>query len=121
MKAILVTWAAITLGMFVSTKVLPRMKLKGGLGSHLVVSGAFGVILAFTGWFFHLLLGISTFGLLFIFGSVAQVLVAAIVLKITDAFFGRLKVDGFGTAILAGLIISIAEGLARYAMFHFHV
>jgi uncharacterized membrane protein YvlD (DUF360 family) len=110
---ILITWAVLTLGMFLASKLLSRMEIEGGVGSHLVVSAVFGLILAVTGWFFHLALGFLSLGLLFFFGFVAQVLVGAIVLKITDAFFERLRVEGFGTALLAALIISVTGTLAR--------
>ncbi len=106
MTGILITWAAITLAMWLSTKVLPRMDIRGGVGSHLLVSAAFGVLLTLTGWFFHLVLGFLSLGLLFLFSFVARVLVGAIVLKITDALSERLRVDGWGTALLASLIIA---------------
>ena len=113
---ILIHWAGLTLGMFVASKLLARMEIDGGLGTHLAVSGVFGLLLALTGWAFHLALGLSSLGLLFVFGFVAQVLVGAIVLKITDALFARLRVDGFGTALLAALTIGLTGALARAAL-----
>ena len=113
---ILISWAVITLGIFLASKVLSRMTLEGGLGSHLAVSAVFGLVFALTGWLFHLVLGFLTLGLLFFFSFVAQVLVATIVLKITDAIFERLRVDGFGTALLAGLIISATDTIARIVL-----
>lgn len=113
MTAILITWAALTVAMWLSARFLPSMQIRGGLGSHLVVSGAFGVLLALTGWFFHLVLGVASLGLLFVFSFVARVLVGAIVLKITDALSDRLRVDGWGTAALASLIISVVGSAAE--------
>lgn len=111
--SILISWAVITLGIFLAAKLLSRMKLEGGIGSHLAVSAVFGLIFAITGWFFHLVLGFMTLGLLFFFSFVAQVIVATIVLKITDVIFERLRVEGIGTALLAGLIISATDTAAR--------
>ncbi len=107
MTGILITWAAITAAMWLSARFLPSMEIRGGIGSHLVVSAAFGVLLFFTGWLFHLLLGVVSLGLLFIFSFIARILVGAIVLKITDALSSRLRVDGWGTAILASVIIAL--------------
>ncbi|HJL16640.1 MAG TPA: phage holin family protein [Sandaracinaceae bacterium LLY-WYZ-13_1] len=115
---ILISWAVLTLGMFLASKLLSRMSIEGGIGSHLLVSAVFGLILALTGWVFTLVLGVLSLGLLFFFSFLAQVLVGAIVLKITDAVFERLRVDGFGTALLAALIISLT-GTAARAIMHF--
>lgn len=114
--SILISWAVITLGIFLAAKLLSRMKLEGGIGSHLAVSAVFGLIFALTGWLFHLVLGFLSLGLLFFFSFLAQVLVATIVLKITDAIFTRLRVDGIGTALLAGLIISLTDTVARLVL-----
>jgi uncharacterized membrane protein YvlD (DUF360 family) len=104
---ILITWAALTLAMWLATNLLPSMEIRGGVVSHALVSAAFGLLLFFTGWAFHFLLGVLSLGLLFVFGFIARVIVGAIVLKITDAFSERLRVDGFGTALLASLVISV--------------
>lgn len=109
---ILITWAAITAAMWLCTKLLSRMEIEGGVGSHLLVSAAFGVLLTLTGWFFHLVLGFLSLGLLFFFSFVARVLVGAIVLKITDVLSSRLRIDGWGTLLLASLIISAVGSAA---------
>lgn len=114
--SILITWAALTLGMFLASKVLSRMEIQGGIGSHLLVSAAFGLILTVTGWALHLALGFLSLGLLFFFSFVSQVIVGAIVLKITDVVFDRLRVDGLGTALLAALIISLTDTGVRYIL-----
>ncbi len=116
---ILITWAALTLAMWVAASLLPSMEIRGGVASHALVSGAFGLLLFFTGWAFHFLLGVVSLGLLFVFGFVARVIVGAIVLKITDAFSTRLRVDGFGTALLASLIISmVGSGVEAFLRLH---
>ena len=109
----LVPWVALTAGIAIAARLLPGMELKGGVGSYFLVSGAFGLTLSLTGWFFHLMLGFLSLGLLFFFGFVAQVLVAAVVLKITDAIFERLSVEGIGTALSAGFIISMTDTVVR--------
>lgn len=116
--SILISWAVLTLGMWIATSVLSHMKIEGGLGSHVLVAGGFGLLLALTGWFFHLALGFLSFGILFALSFVAQVIVGAIVLKITDAFSERLRVDGFGTALLASLIITGTGSVATAILAH---
>ena len=107
MTHLLTTWAVLTLSMFVAAQLLPKMKIKGGILSHFMVSGAFALLMMFTGWFFHLLLGALSFGLLTMFSFVAKILVVGIVLKLTDLFSDRLEVKGFSTAFAAALIMSV--------------
>lgn len=120
MTGILISWGALTVAMWAAARLLPSMEIRGGIGSHLLVSAGFGLLLTLTGWALHLVLGVASFGLLFVFGFVARVLVGAIVLKITDALSERLRVDGFGTALLASLIIALVgsgvEALVRGAL-----
>lgn len=112
---ILLTWAALSLGMFLSSQLLARMEIRGGIGGHLIVGAGFGIVLALTGWAIHLALGLMTFGLTWVFGFVGQVLVGAIVLKITDLMSERLKVDGIGTALVASLILTVTANVV-YAL-----
>ena len=114
---ILVTWVALAFAMWLAARLLPSMEIRGGVVSHLLVSAGFGLLLVLTGWFLHLVLGFLSLGLLFVFSFVARVIVGAIVLKITDAFSDRLRVDGVGTALLASLIIGVV-GTAVEALFH---
>ena len=114
--SILVTWAVLALSMFIASRSLSRMKIEGGVVSHLVVSAGFGLLMLLTGWLFQLALGVLSGGLLFVFGFVGQVLAGAIVLKLTDLFSERLKVEGFGTAILASLIISLSGTVAEWVL-----
>ena len=110
MTEILITWAALTAAMWVAAGLLPAMHIRGGIVNHLVVSAGFGLLMVLTGWMFHLLLGVFSLGLSFVFGFIGRVIVGAIVLELTDAFTDRLKVEGFGTALLASLVISVVGG-----------
>lgn len=111
--SILITWAVLTFSMFVATQMLSRMKIKGGVGSHFMVSAGFGLLMFFTGWFFYGVLGFLSGGLLLLFSFLAKILVGAIVLKLTDLFSDRLEVKGFGTALLASLIVSITGSITE--------
>lgn len=114
--SILVTWLALTLAMWAAARLLPSMEIRGGVGSHLLVSAGFGLLMFFTGWLFHLILGVASLGLLFLFSFIARVIVGAIVLKLTDAFTNRLRVDGIGTALIAALIIAVVGSVAETLM-----
>jgi len=113
---LLSTWALLTVSMYVAAQLLPKMKIEGGIVSHFLVSGAFALLMMLTGWFFHFLLGAVSFGLLTMFSFVAKILVVGIVLKLTDLFSDRLRVEGWSTAFAAALIMSLTGLLARLAL-----
>ena len=107
--SILINWAVLTFSMYVASQLLSRMKIEGGFISHIVVSGLFGLLMALTSWFFATVVVLASFGLLLAFGFLLKVIVGAIVLKLTDLFSSRLKVEGFGTALLAALIMAVTS------------
>ncbi len=116
MSSILITWAVLTFSMWVATLFLSKMKIEGGIVSHFLVAGGFGVLMTLVGSLIYGLLGALSGGLLFLFSFLGKLLAGAITLKITDMFTDRLEVKGFGTAFMAALIMSIAGSVAEYAL-----
>ncbi len=110
---LLVTWVVTTLSLFVASKLLDGMTLKGGVISHFFVAALFGVLNVVLGQLIYLAIGIGTLGLGFLLAFVSHLLATAFVLKIVDALTTRLKVKDFRTAFLAALIMSVAASVAE--------
>jgi putative membrane protein len=113
---ILITWAVLTVGLFVASKLLDGMEIKGGIGSHLLVAGLFGLANAFLGPPLFLAIGIGTLGLGLLLGFVTRLIVSALLLVLVDKVSDRLKVKTFGTAVLAALVISVVGTLADWLL-----
>ena len=111
---ILVTWVVTTLSLFVASKLLDGMTLKGGIVSHFFVAALFGVLNVLLGQLIYFAIGLGTLGIGFLLAFVTHLVATAIVLKIVDALTSRLKVKDFKTAFLAALIMSISASLAEY-------
>lgn len=107
MVDILITWAALTAAMWVAAGLLPNMEIRGGLKTHVTVGAGFGLLMLATGWIFHLLLGVLGVGLSLAFAFVARLLVGALALAVLDALRKDVRVQGFGTALAAALVISV--------------
>jgi putative membrane protein len=107
MTGLLLTLVSVTLGLFVASKVLDGLEIKGGVVGHLVVAAAFGIANAFLGRALFVALGIATLGLGFLFSLVTRFVVSALLLMLVDKLSDRLKVKSFGTAVLAALILSV--------------
>lgn len=112
----LVPFATLTFSIFVAAKVLDGMEVKGGLGSHLLVAAAFGVLNFLLGWLVFAALGLMTLGLGFVFAFITRWIVTAAMLSLTSKVTSRLKLRGFGTALVASLIMSVVGTATEVAL-----
>lgn len=113
MVGLLLTWLSLTLGLFVAAKLLDGMEIKGGVGSHLVVSALFGVANAIFGPPLFVAIGIVTFGVGLLLSFVTRLVVSALLLMLVDKVSDRVKIKTFGTAVLAALIVSVVGTLVE--------
>ena len=102
-KRFLLTWLTLAVAIGLTAWLLPGVDIKGGFGSLLLISAAFGLINAILGTIMKLLtmpITIMTLGLF-------ALVVNALMLLITAWWLDRLEVDGFLTALFATVLISL--------------
>ncbi len=104
--SMILSWAALSIAFGVSAMLLPGLRLSQG-GDAIWVAGLFGLLNYTLGWLLFGLIGLGTMGLGFVFALLTRWLVSAILLKLTDALMDGLHIDGFGTALLGALIITL--------------
>jgi putative membrane protein len=100
---IVVRWAVLAFSMWIATLIVPGITVNGGIGTYLWVALLFGLINSVFGSIIKVLtfpVSIVTFGL-FLF------VVNAAMLSLTARWSEKLEVNGFWTALLASLIISV--------------
>lgn len=102
---LLVSWALLTLVVFVTAAVVPGFYIRGFTGA-MLVAALFGVINFFLGWLLFVAIGFGTLGLGFLLAFLTRWLVDAIVLKIVDALSRSLEIVSFGRAFLAAMVMS---------------
>ena len=103
LKTFLLVWLAVAVAIGLTAWLLPGVEINGGFGSLLVISAVFGFVNAIIGTIVKLLtlpLTVMTLGLF-------ALVVNALMLLITDWWVDRLDVDGFLTALLATVLISL--------------
>lgn len=113
MTSILVTWALYSVALGIVAALLSGFKIRGGVGSTIMVAGLFGVLNWALAWLLKGILGVLSLGILFLVSFVLHALVTAIVLKITDALSDRLEIKSFWTALVGASIMSLTVSLAR--------
>jgi putative membrane protein len=102
---LLVSWALLTLVVFVTAAIVPGFYIRGFTGA-MLVAALFGVINFFIGWLLFVAIGLGTLGLGFLLAFITRWLVDAIVLKIVDSLSKSLEIVSFGRAFLAAMVMS---------------
>ncbi|MFU8806601.1 MAG: phage holin family protein [Bradymonadaceae bacterium] len=103
--SILISWLILSFAFWLTSVVLPGFTIRGA-GNALVVAALFGVLHFFLGWLFMAVFTIATLGVAYLLAFITRWIITAIILKITDAFTDRLDIKGFGTALIAALLVS---------------
>jgi putative membrane protein len=106
---LLIRWAVLAFSMWIATLIVPGITVDGGVGTYLWVALLFGLINSVFGSIIKVLtfpVSIVTFGL-FLF------VVNAAMLSLTARWSEKLEVTGFGSALLASLIISVITTLFK--------
>lgn len=105
MKAIAIRLGVNAVALWVAASLIDGITLSSSIGTILIVAAIFGLVNAFLkpiATLFALPLIIITLGLF-------TLIVNAVMLLITDALNGGLEVEGFGSAVLGALVISVVS------------
>lgn len=116
MIPLLVSFVAFVLSFALAAKMLDGMKVKGGVGAHIVGALVYGVISTLCSWMLVLLIGFLTMGIGFLLAPLTYLIANAIMLVIASKLTDRLTIDGFGTALKASLLMSIFGWVARHTV-----
>ncbi|HEV2886401.1 MAG TPA: phage holin family protein [Jatrophihabitans sp.] len=96
----------------VVAEIVPGIEVNGGFGALLWISVLFSVVNAILGPVFKLL----SLPLIVLSLGLFLLVVNAALLGITAGLSSHLDVDGFGTAVLGGLLIAVFSWLAELAL-----
>lgn len=107
LRAILVRWAVLAVAIALTAKLLAGVDVTGGFWGYVWVAALFGIVNAFIGPILHLLALPFTVLTLGLFALVVN----AALLGITAGLSESLQVDGFWTAVVAALIITVVSAI----------
>ncbi len=106
---LLLTWAATAVAFFVASKAIKGVRIDGGVGTHFVIAAVYGVLMMSLGAFclkplFH----VATLGTFAMLGlsALINLVVATIVIAVTDKLSKRLTITGLGSAFFVALILT---------------
>lgn len=104
---LVIRWLVLTLAVWLADLVLDGITISDGVWNHLWVAALFGLANAFVGNFIRLL---ALPALLLTLG-LFSIVVNAWMLMLVGSWSDALDVTGFGSAFVAGLIISVVSGI----------
>jgi putative membrane protein len=117
--SILLSWLILSIAFWVTAQILPGFQIEGFKGA-LVAAAIFGLLNALIGWLLAGVIILATFGLGWLLPFVTRWLVNAIVLKIVDVSTDKLTIKNFGTAFVAGLVITTIGSIGEYLLIARH-
>lgn len=103
---LLITWFISAVAVWLTAQILPGFTVTGAKGA-LIASAVIGLLNALLGWLLWLVLGVGTLGIAWLLGFITQFVVMAIVIMFADKMIASLKVNGFGSAFIGSIIITL--------------
>ena len=107
--SLFISWATVSLGLWVSHKLVKGFHIDGGFGSFLLIGAVVGILHFLFGWFIFGILSIATLGIAILLGFLTRLIVTAIILKLADWMSKRFTVVGFAPAFFAACILSLVS------------
>ena len=107
----LLSLLAFSLSVFIVAAVLPGVKLKG-FGTAVIVALVFGLLK----WLFYNLLIFLSLPVIALTFGLFLIVIHAILLWMTDKLVSGFKIKGFGTTVLAAMLISLLDLVFRWLL-----
>lgn len=121
MPALLVTFLAVAVAVFVASKIVTGVKVKRD-GALVAIAIVFGLLNVLVGWLIKVVMAIAlipvaivTLGVVYLF---LGVLVNMVLLWITDKLVGDFEIKTFRALFSTAFLISLVGWLLRIAMEH---
>lgn len=113
---LLLDWLVLSLAVWVTSSVLSGFHVKD-FKNAILVAALFGVLNFLIGWLFFVVFTVATLGIAYLLAFITRWIIDAILLLLVSSLTTRLRVDGFGWALLAALLMAalgtVAEWLLR--------
>lgn len=107
-----VAWLGLAAAVAIATALLPGMDVDGGLGTYLWIAVLFALVNGILGT----ILRVLSLPLLILTLGLFSFIINGVLVLVTDWLSSSLEVDGFGTAILASVIISLVNLVVGLAL-----
>jgi putative membrane protein len=109
-----VTWLVLAIAVWLTAAILPGFKVSGFWGA-IKAAAVFGTLNFLLGEFFFVVLSIVTLGIAYVLAFITRWVIMAVILKLSDKVSSSIKIDGFGTALIGALLMTVIGSLVERA------
>jgi putative membrane protein len=113
------TWLVLAIAVWLTAAILPGFKVNGFWGA-IKAAAVFGTLNFLLGQLFFVVFGIVTLGIGFLLASVTRWIVMAVLLSLSDKVSASIKIEGFGTALIGALLMTVLGSLVERAFVLLH-
>jgi len=115
----LLTWLILAIAVWLTAAILPGFKV-GGFWGAIKAAAVIGTLNFLLGWLIFVVFGVVTLGIGFLLASLTRWIVLAVILKLSDNLSSSIKIDGFGTALIGALLMTVLGSLVERAFVLLH-
>jgi len=113
--SVLWSWLILSFAVWLTAAILPGVRVKSFL-SAIIVAAIYGVLNFLLGWLFFTVLAVVTLGIAWLLAFITRWIINAILLVLTDKLTDHLKIDSFGWALGAALLMSVIGTLGEWLL-----
>jgi putative membrane protein len=109
-RGLLIKWACLAVAVWATTGLLSDVEVDGGVGTYLLIAAVFATVNVVLGTIVRLF----TLPLMLLTLGLFSIVVNALMLLVTDWLLDDFDIEGFGTALLAALIIAVVSTVLEF-------
>jgi putative membrane protein len=116
---LLLTWLVLAIAVWLTAAILPGFKVNG-FGGAIKAAAVFGTLNWLLGWLLFVVLSIVTLGIAYLLAFITRWIIMAVILRLSDKVSSSIKIDGFGTALIGALLMTVIGSLVERAFLLLH-
>lgn len=113
------TWLVLAIAVWLTAAILPGFKVTSFWGA-IKAAAVIGTLNFLLGWLIFFAFGVVTLGIGFLLASITRWFVLAVILRLSDNVSSSIKIDGFGTALIGALLMTVLGSLVERAFVLLH-
>ena len=116
---LLLTWLVLAIAVWLTAAILPGFRVNGFWGA-IKAAAVFGTLNWLLGWLFFVALSIVTLGIAYLLAFITRWIIMAVILKLSDKVSSSIEIDGFGTALIGALLMTVIGSFVERAFVLLH-
>ena len=116
---LLLTWLVLAIAVWLTAAILPGFRVNGFWGA-IKAAAVFGTLNWMLGWLFFVALSIVTLGIAYLLAFITRWIIMAVILKLSDKVSSSIEIDGFGTALIGALLMTVIGSFVERAFVLLH-